>query len=205
VKPNPSAPSSSIRCDPVKLSEVTVDEVTVGTARFRLTARILHWTMAVLILTMLGLGAGLIGYFGAYHLLLSLHELLGVVVLVLAVIRVGYRLRHRPPPQIATMTRPERMIAASSELAMYVLFLAQPIVGWVMVSASGTPIILFGGPRLPSIVPADPQLYSALRTVHQVLAYLLLAAVVAHICAVTFHTLVLQDKLLHRMVFRVRR
>ena len=61
------------------------------------------------------------------------------------------------------------------------------------------PIILLGPLRLPGIAPHDVNVYAVLRECHSVLAFLLFATFTAHVCAVLFHTLVLRDRLLHRM------
>ncbi|MCP2280423.1 cytochrome b [Nocardia amikacinitolerans] len=184
---------------------MTLGELTTDTTRFGIAARILHWLMAVLILAMIGIGAAMVGYLGNYGRLLSWHKTIGLAILALAVIRIAYRLRRRPPPQIDTMSRPERLVATGSEILMYALFLLQPIIGWALVSASGVPIRVLGGLRVPAIAPADTELYAALRTAHSALAYLLVFALTAHICAVLFHALVLRDGLLRRMTFPYRR
>ncbi|MEU2255142.1 cytochrome b [Nocardia xishanensis] len=184
---------------------MSIDESDNGTARFGAAARILHWTMAVLIIAMIGIGAAMVGYLGHYGTLLTWHKTLGVAILALAVVRIAYRLRRRPPPQIETMARPERLVAAGSELLLYALFLLQPILGWALVSASGIPIHILGGFRIPAIAPTDPELYAALRTAHGLLAYALLLTLTAHICAVLFHATVLRDDLLRRMTFPLRR
>jgi cytochrome b561 len=182
---------------------MALTERTVDASRFGVTARILHWAMAGSIVAMIGLGAAMVGYLGPYSRLLTWHETIGLIILLLAIVRLGYRLRHRPPPQIETMGRPERLVATGSEILMYALFLAQPLVGWALVSASGIPIEVLAGVRVPAIAPTDPRLYATLRTLHSVLAYLLLFALIAHACAVTFHALVLRDKLLRRMTFAI--
>ncbi|WP_330233543.1 cytochrome b/b6 domain-containing protein [Nocardia sp. NBC_00508] len=184
---------------------MTLRERTVDTTRFSVVARILHWTMAALILAMIGIGAAMVGYLGAYNRLLTWHKTIGLAILLLAVIRIAYRIRRRPPPQIETMRKPERLVATGSEILMYALFLAQPLVGWALVSASGIPIHILAGLRVPAIAQTDPQLYAALRTLHSALAYLLLLALTAHICAVAFHAMVVRDKLLRRMTFPIPR
>lgn len=168
-------------------------------ARFGLPAQILHWAMAVLILVMLGLGASLVGSLGNYPAVLAWHKAVGFVVLVLAVLRIGNRIWHKPPPAPDSVVGPERIAVALSEAAMYALFLAQPIVGWALVSASGIPVE-FAGARLPAIAPTDIHLYGLLRVTHSALAYALLLCVVTHIGAVLFHTLGLRDRLLSRML-----
>ncbi|MFE3446007.1 cytochrome b [Nocardia sp. NPDC059180] len=183
-----------------------VDESTgSGRVRFDVLTRILHWVMAALIVGMLFLGAMLVGSIGNYHRALVLHETVGVAVLVLALVRIGNRLRHAPPPQISSIGRPERIVATGSEVLMYVLFVAQPIVGWALVSASGVPIRILGGVHLPAIAPTNAHLYHTLRDLHTVLAFGLLAVFTAHMCAVLAHTLLLRDKLLTRMTFTLQR
>jgi cytochrome b561 len=90
-------------------------------------------------------------------------------------------------------------------MALYIVLLAEPLVGWAMVSASGTPVFVFGSLRLPAIAPVDPGLYSVLRETHSVLAFLLVAVVAAHVSAVLLHAITLRDGMLRRMTFRLRR
>ncbi len=79
------------------------------------------------------------------------------------------------------------------------MLLAQPVVGWAMLSAARFPVILVGPVRLPGIAPHSLDLYAVLRECHGVFAFLLFAAFTAHMCAVLFHTLVLRDRLIDRM------
>jgi cytochrome b561 len=100
----------------------------------------------------------------------------------------------------------EHKLVVGSELALYTLMVAQPLVGWAMVSASGQPVIIFGSLRLPPIAPFDADLYFLLRQTHSVLAYTLVAVIAAHVSAVLLHTLTLRDGMLSRMTFtKVRR
>ncbi|WP_033292429.1 cytochrome b [Amycolatopsis jejuensis] len=170
--------------------------------RFPLVSRILHWVMAVLVLGMLAIGFAMVTSLGGYQFLQAVHRPLGALVLALAVVRIAYRLRRRPPP--APLGRLERLAATGSELLLYALLVAQPLVGWAMLSAAGTPVVLFGSLRLPAITPADADLYAVLRTTHTVLAYALFLTFTAHLLAVLFHALVLRDGLLSRMTFRKR-
>lgn len=169
--------------------------------RFTLLSRLLHWVMAVMVIAMLFIGVAMVASLGNYHLLVAVHRPLGALILVLALVRLANRLRHRPPPHPPTMRPLERVVATGSEYLMYALMLAQPLVGWGMLSAAGTPVVLFGSLHLPPVLPHSPALYAALRETHTVLAYLLFAVFTAHLCATLFHTLVLRDRLLHRMTF----
>jgi cytochrome b561 len=177
----------------------TDHEMPRTTARFTVLSRVLHWTMAPMVIAQLLLGVTMIAALSYYPLLLAIHRPLGLAILVFALVRLANRFSHRPPPFLATMSRVERRIATWSEYALYALLLAQPVVGWAMLSAARFPIIVVGPLRLPGIAPRNLDLYALLRECHGVLAFLLFAAFTAHVCAVLFHTLVLRDKLLDRM------
>jgi cytochrome b561 len=177
----------------------TTSENDSTTARFTLVSRILHWTMAPMVVVQLLIGVTMIASLSYYPLLLTIHRPLGLAILIFAVVRLANRLSHRPPPFLATMRRLERRIATWSEYALYALLLAQPVVGWAMLSAARFPIIVVGPIRLPGIAPHNIDLYGLLRECHGVFAFLLFATFTAHMCAVLFHTLVLRDRLIDRM------
>jgi cytochrome b561 len=65
---------------------------------FTLLSRILHWTMAALILVMLFIGIGMVASLSHYHWLLSIHRPLGILVLALVAVRLVNRLLNPPPP-----------------------------------------------------------------------------------------------------------
>lgn len=170
--------------------------------QFTRLTRILHWLSAVLVFTMLLVGFVMVNSLGDYATLVRFHKTLGVLVLAIVVVRIANRLTHRAPTLPATVGRLERLAVAVSEVALYALLLAQPLVGWAMVSTSGTPVILFGSFQLPAIAPVDAGLYSALRTTHSLLAYALVVIIAAHVCAVLLHSVTLRDGMLRRMTFR---
>ena len=168
-------------------------------ARFTVVSRLLHWSMVVMVVTQLLIGVTMVASLSYYPLLLAIHRPLGVAILVLALIRLANRLTHRPPPFLATMSRTERRIATWSEYLLYALLLAQPLVGWAMLSAARFPIVLYGPVHLPGIAAHNITLYAALRLSHSILALLLFVTFTAHMCAVLFHTFVLRDRILDRM------
>lgn len=75
-----------------------------------------------------------------------------------------------------------------------------PLVGWGMLSAAHYPVVLCGSVHLPFILPHDAMLYATLRRTHTVLAYALFLAFLAHFGAIVFHTLIVRDGILFRMV-----
>ncbi len=168
--------------------------------QFAWFSRILHWLMAAMLLTMLFIGVAMVASIGNYHKLVSLHRPLGIAVLVLAIVRLINRMLTTLPAFPPTMSQLERRIASASERLLYALMICLPLVGWGMLSAGNYPIVMFGPVHLPAILPAHPMLYAVLRKTHTVLAFLLFFTFLAHLSAVLFHTLVIRDGLLNRMV-----
>jgi cytochrome b561 len=174
--------------------------ITSQPRQFNPLARVLHWTMAAMVLSMLCIGVAMVVSLGSYHTLISIHRPLGIAILVLVVVRFINRQLSSLPPFPPTMSHLERRVAKTSEILMYGLMLGLPLVGWGMLSAARCPIVLYGSLHLPFILPQNLVLYSVLRTAHTVLAYLFYLTFLAHFSAVLFHTLVVQDGLLKRMV-----
>jgi len=168
--------------------------------QFTVLMRLLHWTMAAMVLTMLGVGVAMVVSLTDYHVLVSIHRPLGVAILILVVVRFVVRRLSRLPPFPPTMSGLERRAVAAAEYTMYGLMFALPLVGWSMLSAARYPVILFGSVHLPFILPHDAMLYAILRRTHTVLAYLLFLTILAHISGVLFHTLVVRDGMLLRML-----
>src|SRR6266850_4350944 len=174
----------------------------MSTQRRQFTAfsRLLHWTMAAMVLTMLCVGVAMVVSLANYHVLLvSIHRPLGIAILILVVVRFVNRLLNPPPPFPSTMSRAESLVATASEYTMYGLMFVLPLVGWGMLSAARYPIVLFGSVHPPFILPHDVMLYSVLRKGHTILAYLFFLTFIAHFGAILFHTLIVRDGLLKRM------
>jgi cytochrome b561 len=168
--------------------------------QFPAFSRLLHWTMAVMILTMLGIGLAMVTSLANYHVLVSIHRPLGIAIFILVIIRFVNRQFTSLPPFPPTMSRAERLAATVSEWAMYGLMFILPLVGWGMLSAARYPIVLYGSLHLPFILPHDPMLYAVLRKAHTVLAYLFFLMILAHLGAILFHTLIVRDGMIKRMV-----
>jgi cytochrome b561 len=173
----------------------------MATQRYQFAAlsRLLHWTMAAMILTMLCIGVAMVASLADYHVLLSIHRPLGIAILILVVIRFVNRQFTSLPPFPPTMSRAERRAATASEFTMYGLMFVLPLVGWGMLSAARYPIVVYGSLHLPFILPHNAMLYAVLRKTHTILAYLFFLTILAHFGAILFHTLIVRDGILKRM------
>jgi cytochrome b561 len=161
--------------------------------RFTALSRILHWTMAVMVLAMLFIGIGMVASLTDYHWLVSIHKPLGIMILILVAIRLVNRLLSPAPPLPEGMPAWQRFAAHASHVVLYALMFALPLVGWGMLSAARYPIVLYGPLELPPILPHDAALYAVLRTVHSALALLLFATFIAHFGAALMHALIYRD------------
>lgn len=168
--------------------------------RFSLPARILHWVMAVLILAMLLIGAGMISTAtAAYPQLLAWHRPIGIAILILALVRLAVRLTHRPPPLPADLPVIQVAAAKGSHYLLYLLMIGMPLIGWAMQSAGGYPVTLWQGMTVPPILPHDIQLYGWLRYAHRLLAYAFFLLILAHLGAALFHRLIRRDGVFQSM------
>lgn len=152
-------------------------------------SRVLHWTMALLILAMLFLGVGMVASLSPYHRLVSLHEKVGVLILILAAIRLINRLLHSAPPLPAQMPRGLQGIAHISHYVLYFFMFAQPLLGWAMLSAARYPLPL----HLPNIMPYNVELYATLRHAHGILGLLFFVTILMHLAAALMHALIYRD------------
>lgn len=168
-------------------------------ARFTPLQRGLHWLMALCILTMLFVGVGMVSTVAPRHLvLLAIHKPLGILILLLALLRLVVRWRRGTPPLPADLPQPMRLAAHLTHYALYTLMIAMPLIGWGMLSAGDIPVVIFGV-HLPALLPPDAPLHAVLSTWHGYLALLLFAIVLLHLAAALFHALVRRDDVFSSM------
>jgi cytochrome b561 len=171
------------------------------TGRYTRTAIALHWLIALLIICNFPLGL----YMSDLHLsplklrLYAYHKWNGIVILALVILRLLWRSTHRPPPLPARQAPWERRLAQGVHHALYLLILVVPVSGWLMTSALGVPVVLFGVLPLPDLIGKNKELGDALKTVHSGLNYTLLAAFILHVAGALKHRFVDRDETLSRM------
>src|ERR1700723_220674 len=152
-------------------------------------AQTLHWLIAALIVTQFTLA-----YLaddlplGAHKLaLLARHKSFGMTVLMLAILRLLWRLKDPPPELPAGMTHLERVLARIRHAAFYVLLLAMPTTGWLMSSAKNYSVSWFGLFTWPNLIAKNEAAFDALRSTHHILGDVLFVIAVLHILAALKH------------------
>jgi cytochrome b561 len=183
-------------------------------ARYTNTAIVLHWLIALGIVTNVAL-AWLWPHLlpdDAVRPAIDVHKSIGVTILGLAVMRLLWRASHPPPPIPTTYQKWEVTLARWTHVLLYVLLFAMPLTGWIMDSAfkdaAKFPIHFFGTsfefPRIPWIVQLNQPLKENIHTwfgaAHGWLAYAIYVLFVLHVAGALKHQFVDGDKELERML-----
>jgi cytochrome b561 len=172
------------------------------TDQYTRTAVTLHWLIALLIFAAFPLGLYMHDLQLSPHKLhmYSYHKWIGVTVFLLAVIRLTWRTTHRPPAMPDTMQNWEKFAAESVHYLLYAMIFVIPISGWLMSSAMGFQTVWFEVLPLPDLVHKNKELADVLHEVHEMLNYLMLGLVFAHVGASLKHHFIERDDVLIRMV-----
>ncbi|KAF1703491.1 cytochrome b [Pseudoxanthomonas kaohsiungensis] len=169
------------------------------------TSQLLHWTIAVLILSIgaVGLVMGELPRSPKWFWVYTLHKSLGLTVLALVLVRIAWRLYAGAPPPVEGTPRWQARLASLTHGAIYVLILAMPLSGWLYDSASGLrPFRWFGLAEVPKLSPSHEALADAMHETHELLFWVLIALVIGHAGAALYHHFVRRDATLARMLPR---
>jgi cytochrome b561 len=182
------------------MSATTSD--TLAEAGYTPIARLLHWTVAVLVLLMIPLGIIIANEWGgpAQTFLYNLHKSIGATLIPIVVIRIIYRLANPPPPLPDDIPAIQRFAAVATHWMLYVLILIQPLVGYIMTSAYPAPVPFFGLFNLPALWPEDRALSERLSVVHLYTGLAIAVVAAMHIGAALYHHFVRKDRVLMRMI-----
>ncbi len=170
--------------------------------RYGAVAQTFHWLIAALIVTQFVLANMAEDLpLGIHKLaLLARHKSFGMTVLMLAVLRLLWRLNH-PPPDLPTSMKPlERMLARATHIVFYVFLFAMPLSGWLMSSAKNYSVSWFGLFTWPNLIGKNEAAFDLLRSTHQILSGVLLAIAILHILAALKHHFWDRDDVLLRML-----
>lgn len=172
--------------------------------RWGTVSQALHWLVAGLILLQGTLGIVMVAIpnspdkIGLY----ALHKSIGLTVLALAALRLGWRLYAGAPSPPVGVPRWQHAAAWGSHQLLYGLLFALPLSGWLFNSAAGFPMQWFGLFNLPAIADADPALRAFSGSLHRWLFWLLVAVTLVHAAAAIHHHLVAGNSTLARMLPR---
>ncbi len=166
------------------------------------TAKSLHWLMALIIIGLVPLGLYMheLPVSPRKLQLYSWHKWAGVTVFLLLLVRVAWRITHRPPPLPGQAGSLQHLAAHAGHLGLYLLMLATPLSGWLMSSAKGYQTVWFGVLPIPDLLGKDKVLGDQLAEAHEFLAWTLVVLIVVHVAAALKHHFIDRDDVLVRML-----
>lgn len=171
--------------------------------RYRGPQRVLHWSMAIVIICALA-----IGLYCSYlqpglperQFLLEIHKSLGMTALVLIVLRIPTRATYGEPAWRETPSLAVRAGAHAAHMALYLLMVLMPVTGYMTSGAAGRSLPWFGLFQWPNLMPADRGLSKLAATIHHYGAYSFFVILGLHLLAVAWHRLIKKDDVLSRML-----
>lgn len=174
--------------------------------RYNALAMALHWLLAAALLGTFCLGLYMADLpFSPQRLkYYSWHKWAGMSILILSVLRLLWRLTHRPPalPTAVEQAMPAWQRAAhhGTHHLLYLLFFAVPLIGWAYSSAAGFPVVLFGVLPMPDLLAPDKALAELVKPWHEIAAWALAALAALHVAAALKHQWIDRDGLINRML-----
>lgn len=171
-------------------------------AGYTATAKILHWLILALLLIQFTVAWTMpeIHRDTRPETLINLHMTIGVVILLVAVVRLGWRVTHAEPPPEDGVPPWQTASARVVHWLLYVLLLVVPILGWINASWRGFPVIILGV-ELPQLVATRAPGWLWTGDLHMLLAnYVMLTLVGVHVAVAVYHRFVRGDRVLQRML-----
>jgi cytochrome b561 len=161
---------------------------------------VLHWVTALMVIGLLIVGVGVLEDMPnsdpAKVRMLMFHMIGGMLVLVLMVVRIGFRWGTSAPPKALTGNALLDRVADWAHVALYVLVITMSVSGFAFSRMAGLPDIVFGGSGAP--LPENFNAYWP-RAVHGLAGTLLMGLIALHVAAAFWHQWVRKDRLLARM------
>ena len=176
---------------------------------FSNTTKTFHWLTALLILTIVPLGviAGRLptdtdAQIATVTRLFSIHKTLGVIVFLVALLRIAYTLTQSKPAPLHPDRKAEAFLAELVHWLLYISLVLVPLTGWIHHSAAaiGAPIWVPYAEQLP-FVPKDPSLSDLFGGLHWLWSKVMVGAILLHIAGALKHHFVDKDATLRRMWF----
>ena len=177
-------------------------DASLRAARYGSVAIALHWFIGLALLAQIIFGFLLddIAPRGtpARAAVINLHKSFGIVLALLIVVRLAWRVTHRPPAWPQSMPPWQRSAAQWSHRALYACMVVMPLAGYVASNFSKHGVRFFGI-ALRAWGPDSPPVYAFFNGVHVATAFLFCALIAVHVAAALKHSLVDHDGVFSRI------
>ena len=162
-------------------------------------AQTFHWLVAALVVAQFATEL-IPKEWASEDALASWHVSIGPSILALMLLRLVWRLTHRPPPAPADLPPGLRLLSRATHWSFYALLIVLPLLGWTAASGFGVTPQLFGFIPLPALIAKDKPTAESVGDVHGLLAWALLAVVALHVAGALYHAAVKRDGVVGRML-----
>ena len=174
-----------------------------GRDHYGLVAIGFHWSIAIVFVGLVGLGAWMVGltyYDPWYNDSLALHKAIGIVVLALALAKFGWKLADRKPGFGPEVRAYERAGATATHWTLGALLVVLPVTGYLISTSEGAGIDVFGLFEVPAFFDVTAGTRDLAIDLHYYLAYGGIALVGIHAIAALKHTFIDKGSTLIRML-----
>ena len=180
-------------------------ELRNSSSRYGLVSMTLHWGVAVTVFGLFALGLWMVGldYYSPWRKEApDLHKSIGLVLLAVMLLRVLWRFASPPPPPLATHGKFVRTASRIGHAVLYLGLFAVMIAGYLISTADGVGIPVFGLFEVPALISNLPDQADLAGVIHFYLAWGLVIFAVLHGLAALKHHFVDRDATLIRMLGR---
>ena len=164
---------------------------------------LLHWLVALAVYGMFALGLWMVslGYYDTwYHKAPELHKSMGILLFAVMLLRVIWRFVSPPPAPLASYSPLVRYSAVAVHLLLYAMLFAIFISGYLISTAEGKPIDLFGLLPIPAIFSGYGAQADLAGDIHLWLAWTVVILSLLHGLAALKHHFIDRDTTLKRML-----
>jgi cytochrome b561 len=176
-----------------------------STSRYGLVSIFMHWGVALAVFGLFALGLWMVGldYYSTWRKdAPDLHKSIGLVLLGVMVLRVLWRFISPPPPTLASYSRMTRLGAKFGHGFLYLSLFAVIVAGYLISTADGVGIPVFGLFEVPALVSGLPDQADTAGVIHFYLAWVLVIFSGLHALAALKHHFIDRDVTLKRMLGR---
>ena len=176
-----------------------------SSSRYGLVSMVLHWGVAAVVFGLFALGLWMVGldYYDTWRKAgPDLHKSIGITLFAIMLIRIVWRLLSPPPPALASYGKWTRIGAHFGHLFLYVGLFAVMFAGYLISTADGVGIPVFGLFEVPALVSSLPDQADNAGLVHLYLAWVLVVFAGLHGLAALKHHFIDRDVTLKRMLGR---
>ncbi|ECC1662510.1 cytochrome b [Salmonella enterica subsp. salamae] len=170
--------------------------------RYGVVSAALHWLTALVVYGMFALGLWMVTlsyYDGWYHQAPELHKSIGILLMMALIVRIIWRRYSPPPVALASHSRLTRAGAAAGHLLLYLLLFAIIISGYLISTADGKPISVFGWFEIPATLTDAGAQADIAGTLHLWFAWSLVIISLSHGVMALKHHFIDKDDTLKRM------